>query len=233
MPITATMPAQIEREIVPAGNYIARCYSMVYLGTFKKEFQGKEKIKQTVQVGWELPTKIVEYEKDGEKKSFPMSIGREFTLSMSDKGNLRPMLETWRGRAFTDEEAQSFDVTKLLGVPCMLNIIHKISKTTKKPYPFVASIAPMPQGILAPDQINPTFELAAEDWDGPKMEELPKFHKDKIAESEEWKAKVAAGSAPVAAGVITEGIDEPITPENAQTIDLGAEKEIKIEDVPF
>lgn len=227
MSIYAKAPEQKERVIVPAGNYIARCFSMVYLGTFRKEYQGKETLAQKVQIAWELPTQMIEFEKDGEKKSAPLSVGREFTLSMSEKGNLRPILETWRGRTFTEEEAKSFDITKVIGVPCMLNIIHKNSKATGKPYPFVASVAPMPQGIICPNAINPPFELAPEDWDGPKMEQVPNFLKEKIAESEEWKARSVEQMAPAETGA------QKAPEEEIPTINLDDEKEIRIEDVPF
>jgi hypothetical protein len=46
-------------------------------------------------------------------------ISKEFTLSMHEKSTLRQFLESWRGKAFTEKEALSFDVTALIGKPCL------------------------------------------------------------------------------------------------------------------
>jgi hypothetical protein len=49
-------------------------------------------------------------ERDG--KTAPISINKEYTLSLGKKSVLRKHLETWRGRPFTDEELKGFEVGK-------------------------------------------------------------------------------------------------------------------------
>jgi len=189
MAITARNDRQ-PRELIPAGNYVARCYQMVEIGTVKEEFQGKEKILTKVRIGWELPTELKVFkEENGEQ---PRVISNEYTLSMADKATLRIMLQSWRGKAFTEEEAKAFDITKLLGVPCMLNIIHKPSKAdATKIYEQISNVSPMPKGIECPKAINPVFVLSFDAFDEEKFTSLPDFIKDKIKSSDEYKAMIA------------------------------------------
>jgi hypothetical protein len=42
-------------------------------------------------------------------------------------GNLRPMLEAWRGRKFTPQELEGFDLERLLGVSCQLQLVHVLT----------------------------------------------------------------------------------------------------------
>ena len=169
---------------VPAGSHVARCYSMIQIGTITESFQGKEKTLNKVRVTWELPNeKKVFKEENGEQ---PYSISKDFTLSMHEKSNLRKFLEGWRGKAFNEEQAKSFDVTKLLGVPCMLSIIHKTSKDGNL-YAEINSVSGLPKGLICPDQINPSFELSFENFDEIKFELLPDWLKDKIKTSMEYR----------------------------------------------
>jgi hypothetical protein len=50
-----------------------------------------------------------------------------YTLSLSDKANLRKHLEAWRGRKFTPLELRGFDLENLIGVNCQIQVIHNIS----------------------------------------------------------------------------------------------------------
>ena len=131
-------------ELVPAGTFPARCYSMIHIGTIQESFQGKITELNKVRIAWELPTEKKEFvPSEGEK---PYSIGKEYTLSMNEKSNLRKMLESWRGKGFTVDEAASFDITVLLGKPCLLSIIHKTSKTGNE-YADISSITTLPKGM--------------------------------------------------------------------------------------
>ena len=107
MAINATTNAT-QRELIPSGNYIARCYKMVEIGTVKTEWQGQEKELKKARFYWELPNEMRVF--NPEKGEQPLSIDKEYTMSMGDKATLRKDLESWRGKAFTDVEATSFDV---------------------------------------------------------------------------------------------------------------------------
>lgn len=107
---------------------------------------------------------------------------------MHEKANLRKDLESWRGKGFTEDEAKEFDITKLLGIPCMLSIIHKVSKSNSE-YATISTISTIPKGMECPAQINANFEFNYTDKFSLETVELfPDFIKDKIKSSVEFKA---------------------------------------------
>lgn len=187
MAINAKDSGGTPRELIPAGNYLARCYRMIEIGTVEETIMGKKKVLTKVRIGWELPTeKRIFNEERGEE---PLVVSKEFTLSLHEKSGLRASLKSWRGKDFTEEEAKSFDITKLLGVACMINIIHKPGSTDKtKLWEEIAGITPVPKGFTVPEQINPTFVLSYDEWDEEKFNSLPDFIKNKMITSMEYGA---------------------------------------------
>lgn len=176
-----------KRELIPAGNYIARCYQMIHIGEILDPTYGK--VLKKVRIGWELPTELKVFKE--EKGEQPLVISSEFTLSLHEKSNLRKLLSSWRGKDFTENEAKAFDVSVLVGKPCMLNVIHKISISTGNPYVAIGSISQLPKGITCPPQINPSFVLDYDNFDEEKFDSLPDFIKDKMKNSLEY-AKMKA-----------------------------------------
>lgn len=188
---------------IPAGNYVARCYSMIEIGTLNEVILGNEKRVHKIRITFELPTELKVF--NAEKGEQPCVISKEFTLSMNEKSNLRAFLTAWRGKAFTEDEAYAFDVTKLLSVPCLLNIIHKQGrKDPSKTFDEIASATPLPKGMVCPPQVNPTFEFSHSEWDWEKFNSLPNFLQEKIKQSEEFKAMSVQAPAKAAAPVKNE-----------------------------
>lgn len=172
------------RELTPAGNHIARCYQMIEIGTVNEIIMNKSQILRKVRIGWELPMETKEF-KEGEGER-PFSISQEYTLSMHEKSNLRKDLKSWRGKDFTEDEAKSFDITKLLGIACMINIIHAPSKDGTKVYAKIAGVTPMPKGVKCPPQFNDTLELSYDNFNEELFNSLPDFIKNKMKTSLEY-----------------------------------------------
>ena len=190
MAITAKKGEAFEKELIEAGNYVARCYRMVEIGTVDEEFLGVKKQMHKVRIGWELPTELKVF--NPEKGEQPCVIDKEYTLSLADKANLRKDLQSWRGKAFSDDEAEAFDITKLLGVPCMLNIIHvQGKKDPTKTYQAIGSVSPMPKGLVCPPQVNDTFVFDYENFDDDKFNSLPEFIKEQIVKTPEYKEAIS------------------------------------------
>lgn len=186
MAINATNTG-VKREPIPAGNYAARCYQMIHIGTVTEFILGEQKILNKVRIGWELPTELRVF--DEAKGEQPLVISEEFTLSMHEKSKLRQFLTAWRGKGFTEDEAKCFDITKLLGAPCLLNIVHKPSKKDASVmYANIGSVSPLPKGFTIPAQINPTFLLDYDNFTWDAFNGLPDFIKDKMKGSVEFVA---------------------------------------------
>ena len=186
MAIIATSNGSTSFEPIPTGNYPARCYSMVHLGTIEENILGTVKKLNKVRITWELPTELKVFkEENGEQ---PCVISKEFTLSLHEKATLRGFLKNWRGKDFTDEEAKAFDIEKLVGAPCMLNVTHKAKKDGSGVYAEIGSVSTMPKGFVCPDAINAPFVFTYENFNEEKFSSLPDFMKNKMVNSDEYKA---------------------------------------------
>jgi hypothetical protein len=165
-------------EMTPEGVHVARCYRMVDLGTQISEYQGQKKSQRKVMVSWEL------LGEDRMADGKPFAVSKRYTLSMHEKAQLRNDLEAWRGRAFTPEEEHQFDVSKVLGNYCMLNIVHSVSNG--KTYANIASIMPMPKGMPKPQAVEDAYLF---DIDNPDMDIFNRFGdklKATITSAPEW-----------------------------------------------
>lgn len=149
MPIYASDTGGGDFKLVPAGMHPAVCDMMVDLGLQEQHSQlYGDSVKHQVYLRWQIPGERLEYEKDGVKVEGPMTIGAYFTLSLHEKAQLRKVLQGWRGKEFTAEEAKKFDISAVLGKPCTLVVLHKTGgdgKTRAK----VDSVGPVMKGMEA------------------------------------------------------------------------------------
>ena len=174
---------------VPPGAYIGRCYSLIDLGTQLTNGQYGEKLNHKIRIGWELfgeddngEPLTVEFE----GKTMPMTISKSYTVSLHEKAGLRKDLQAWRGKDFTDEEARGFDVSKLIGAYCMVNVTS--SESNGKTYSNVAGLTPLP-GALKNAKPAPVHGQVVFDLDAPDMGVFNGFHEklqDAIRRSPEW-----------------------------------------------
>lgn len=153
----APVPENKEFAPPPAGSHAAICYRLIDLGTQQTTFNNETKRQHKIMLSWELPGETME---NGE----PFSVHQRFTLSMHEKATLRKQLEAWRGRAFTDEEAAKFDISSILGKPCLLSIVH--NQKGDRTYANIASVGKLPKGMEPPARKNALafFTLADPDW---------------------------------------------------------------------
>ena len=129
-------------EPIPEDLHLTVCYGIWDIGTQFSDKWGKATHK--VVIVWELPNCRREFEQDGVKRNLPMAISKRYTLSLHKKAELRKDLESWRGKKFTDEELKGFDLKKLLGVPCQIQVLH--TESDGKTYANIATITKAPSG---------------------------------------------------------------------------------------
>ena len=193
MAITATSSGNSGSfKLLPAGTYPARCYSMVHIGTIEEEYQGEKKRSNKVRISWEFPTELAIF--SPEKGEQPFMLSKTFTISMHEKATLRKFLESWRGQGFSEDEAKSFDITKLLNVPCMVSVTHSTKKNGDV-RAEISSVSKMMKGLTIPDAINPILEWNYTDkFDIGVFQSFPDYLKQLIESSAEWKAKHATAA---------------------------------------
>lgn len=86
-------------------------------------------------------------------------VSQIYTLSLHEKANLCKHLESWRGKQFTDQEKRGFDVEKLIGVNCQIQVIHRI--TDSGTYANVQAIVPAAKN--APKMLVPADYVRKKD----------------------------------------------------------------------
>ena len=185
-------------ERCPAGMHLARCYRIIDLGTQKSEYMGQIKYLHKIMLGWEIHGMNDDGTAIKMKDGRPFAIFKNYTLSWSEKANLRLDLQSWRGKPFTQEEMRKFDLKNVLGAFCMLNVIERPGQDGKT-YTNVAGVTPVPAMIKQnglPAAVNPNELFKIDD---PDMEMFNKFSdhlKAKISASPEWQKKQGKAPAP-------------------------------------
>jgi len=136
---------------VPTGVHNARCIRVIDLGTQRNDYQGQITWKRQVLVIWELPQQL--------SNDVPMTISKFYTLSLHEKSNLSMDLVSWRGRPFTETEKKGFDITKLIGITCQLNVMHNEKGKEK-----ISSVMPLGKDGKIEDQILPSISFSIDDF---------------------------------------------------------------------
>lgn len=178
-----------EYEKAPTGTHLARCISIIDIGTHAGDFQGKPTRRNQIIIGWELPNELREDDK-------PHRVSKFYTNSLHEKAKLRHDLEAWRGRPFTAEELAGFDLENILGKPCMVTVIEPEQGKRK-----VTAVSAVPKGFQPSPQVNPSFSFWLEEWNQAKFDGLPQFIQSKIAESEEYQKRIGGYGSEAAADV--------------------------------
>ena len=101
----------------PEGLWLGVCCDVVYLGVQEYQWKDEEpKLLHKVEIRWQLE----------EIAGKPFIVSRQFTLSLHEKAKLRQVLESWRGKKFSPEELEGFDLEKLIGSTCQIQIVHNL-----------------------------------------------------------------------------------------------------------
>ena len=126
MSLTATVGK--ERDLIEEGIFDGVCSKIIDLGTqYSETFKNSA---HKIRIFWEIIGETIEI--NGEQ--MPRLVSKEFTLSLNEKSKLRQALQSWRGKAFTAEELQGFDLRKVLGIASSKSSTKK--ETTEPPMPM-------------------------------------------------------------------------------------------------
>jgi hypothetical protein len=138
--------------------------------------------------------------------------------AVGKKASLRAFVEEF-GTALHDDEAYDFDIEKLLGEACLLNVVHTEKDGTT--YANIAGASPLPKGMKAPEIYNDPKAIDVNSTSFAQIDELPEFLSDKIKSSEEYGFRLA-----LPAGIAVKSA------ETERPIEYPTE-DINPDDVPF
>jgi hypothetical protein len=127
----------------PEGLHVAACCDVVDLGLRDTGFGEKHQ----VEIRWML--------EDENERGLRYIVRRRYTASLSEKASLRKDLETWRGRKFAPAELKGFDLEKLLGAGCQVQVVHKMTDQGKT-FANVSAVIPLGKGQQSPG-VSPDY----------------------------------------------------------------------------
>ncbi len=160
MPIIAKAGKSGEFTPCPEGPQRLVCCDVIDLGMVEVTWQGQTKRQHKIEIRWQS-----EHVMDNGR---PFLVGQRFTLSLNEKGRLRPFLEAWRGKKFTEQEAEGFDVERLLSANAYGNVVH--AKGSKGgTFANLASIMPLPKG-MEPIQVSDYVRMVDRELPPPAAE---------------------------------------------------------------
>ena len=166
----------IEFERLEDGLYTAVSSMLIDLGIQNNERFGKKQRKFIIV--WQILGQTIEI--NGEEK--PRVISKEYTLSLNEKSKLRADLQAWRGKAFTPEELNGFDLVNILNKPCQLQIITE--EKNNKPYTNIVAIVAMPKGMQVDGAEDTVYFNTYEPETFNNFGKIPKWIQDKIRNCE-------------------------------------------------
>jgi len=184
---------------VPVGQTKAISFKIVDVGTRMEQFQSEpEKPRRSLFMFWECPDHLMDDDR-------PMTIFKQYSHTLNENSNLFKDLKAWRGRAFTAEELDGFDLLTVLGVSCEIEVVK--SKAENSTRTFVDGVYKPDGGAKKTETVNvvQAFDLEeyCNEFNGSSnekskemcdvYEDLPAFMQDMITESFEVKAAVEKG----------------------------------------
>lgn len=155
MPILAKKPDSTFSP-APEGLHHAVCVDVIDLGIKETAWGDRHKIR----IVWQI-------EETNAETGRRFEVRKQFNLSLHEKATLRKDLESWRGRKFSEDELNGFDVEKLLGANCQVQVVHGISDDASI-WANVQAIVPPPKNVpkLSPSDYTRLKDRAKQQGNG-------------------------------------------------------------------
>lgn len=178
MSLIAKEPEGSNIEPLAEGVYIGTCYLLADIGEqYNKKYDNWA---SKIVIGWEINGETITI--DGQEE--PRTISSFYSLSLHEKSSLRKDLECWRGKKFTPEELSGFDLRKIVGTACQLQIGHNVNAEGKT-RAVVKAIMALPRGFQHdPATQRIIFDM---DTDRDQLEMMPKFVQNMVEKSKEYQ----------------------------------------------
>lgn len=127
-------------ERLADGVYTAICVGLVDVGEQYSEMYNKSS--RQFRIIWQI---CGETYKNSEGQDVSRSYSKQYTLSLGERSKLRKDLEAWRGKPFSEDELNGFDMINVLNKPCQLQLMNK--EKNGKPFTDIVAIMALPKGM--------------------------------------------------------------------------------------
>ena len=168
-------------QVIPkleGGVYTAISSAIIDLGNQTSEkFQ---KTQRKFMMLWNIVGEVIEV--NGE--TLPRTMSKEYSFSLNEKSTLRKDLQAWRGKTFTEEELQGFNLLNILNKPCQLQVL--LEEKNGKQYNNIASIMALPQGSQI-EELSNTYHFDIEDEETYiNWERIPNWIQERIKKADNY-----------------------------------------------
>ncbi len=237
MSLTISNQGNADLPKLAKGVYHGTCFRIVDLGESIQEYKGEKNKRKRVHISFEITEAVDPSDNavdmdDGR----PFAVSKTYTASLFENAALRIDLQAWRGKSFTEEELNGFDIGKLLGCTARIEVGHtEPSDKGAGGNPKILSLQ-RPDGGIEQDKQTKNdkqkFDLSVycDEFNGNSnpetkamcdvFESLPTWHQEEIQKSFEYEAAVEQGA------------DKPVAQSNGGLADLAKDDE-KHPDIPF
>lgn len=167
-------------KVIAEDNYKAILIHIIDVGTQTVSTPkfGEQK-KRTIIFGFEIPT--VKIEREGVE--YPLVLSSKYTFSMYKQSLLRKVVEGILGKKLSDEDAEKFDFSSLIGKGCMVQIVHNSG------YANINTIISLGKSEKIEQPENECILFSMDEFAPNKFEQLPDRQKKIIMASDEWSSK--------------------------------------------
>jgi len=167
-------------ESLPAvGSHVARCCQIIDLG---RQWDARRKASRPmVLIGWELPLSSA-------AGTPPPIVQRRYAKSLDENSNLLDDLNSWRGREFTAEEYDGFDLQKIAGETCLITVSHSRNVTAagrRNARAKVTAVGSLAGSFEPPPAMHPVVIYDIDRHDEKVYLAFPDYLKRMIDESDE------------------------------------------------
>lgn len=138
MSMIARNSGGIEVPRLEGGVYTAVSSAMIDVGLQTNE--KFDKTQRKFMMVWTILNEQIEIKGEMQDRV----ISKEYTFSLHEKSTLRKDLQAWRGKTFTEEELNGFDLLNVLNKGCQLQII--LEERNGNKYNNIAGIISLPKG---------------------------------------------------------------------------------------
>jgi len=174
---------RVEQPLLEVGGYPARVVQVIDLGLQAQlPYMGNEKPPaHMVQVTYELADEFMLDEAGEALEDKPRWLNEEFPLKSLDLDRAK---STQRYLALDPQLKEDGDFTKLIGYPCIVNVVHNAGKGKNAGRTFcnVGSLSAMreKEAKKLPELVNPPKVFILDEPDVDVFRSLPEFVQDKI-----------------------------------------------------
>jgi len=184
-----------DREPIPEDIYIAALYSFLDIGT-QTSANPQYSDKRQVVLTWEIPSIMQVWQEDGPEEPAAISAFYNFSMFTSRTGaksNLLKMVNGWRGKELSKDEAAKFTFDRLLGQWCQLQVMHH-TKQSGDVIARVGGVMKLVKGMPHPQALhNPTIIWSINQLDPNKdlesqLPPVPEWQANMIRNSQEFQA---------------------------------------------